>query len=359
LKQKRFRIPYWQVLVGVVAFGLVGYLIYFAANGFELPQHDEEVPGPNANPESGWRGLHDFIYYVTVIFFSLNLFYGLLKKRKRILHYLKIVALIIGVAFLYKAFLYFFFPIVLHNRHENVGSVFIAMQSYLVPLLIVSFIVAYAVYVRESLKEKRVLEAQKLQLEAQISQANFNFLKAQINPHFLHNTLNFLYAKSLPYSPELSEGILILSDIMRYALNQGYQKEGKAPLKDEVEHLENVIRISQLRYNNELTVSFIVTGELEGHLIVPFVLITLVENAFKHGDIRNEQHPIDIRLEVIKGRLKFYCHNRKKPGSKALTTGIGIDNITKRLELAYGTGFKLITRDESEFYTIELIIEKL
>jgi len=225
--------------------------------------------------------------------------------------------------------------------------------------MIFSFIVAYATYVRESLKEKRVLEAQKLQLEAQISQANFNFLKAQINPHFLHNTLNFLYAKSLPHSPELSEGILILSDVMRYALNLGYQKEGKAPLKDEVEHVENVIRISQLRYNNELTVSFIVTGEMEGYLIVPFVLITIVENAFKHGDLKNEEHPIDIRLEVKNGRLKFYCHNKKKPGVKALTTGIGIDNITKRLELAYGKKFTLTIKDEAEFYTIELIIEQL
>ena len=66
----------------------------------------------------------------------------------------------------------------------------------------------------------QVLEAQKMQLEIDKSQANFKFLKSQINPHFLHNTLNFLYAKSLPYSDELSEGILTLSDIMLYALNE-------------------------------------------------------------------------------------------------------------------------------------------
>ena len=348
-------------MLGIVAFAITGYLLYSLANGFEDPseQHQNVEADPNANPESGWRAFHDFLYYVTLVFFAVNLFYSLFKTRKSILSFFKAAGLLMLAAFAYKTLLFYFFPIVLHNRHENPLSVWGAMTSSLIPVLIISFLAAYAAYVRESLKEKRILEAQKLQLEAQISQANFNFLKAQINPHFLHNTLNFLYAKSLPYSPELSEGILILSDIMRYALNQGYQKEGKAPLKDEVEHVENVIRISQLRYNNELTVNFIVTGDMEGYVIVPFVLITIVENAFKHGDIKNEDHPVDIRLEVKNGRLKFKCHNKKKPGVKALTTGIGIDNITQRLELAYGNKFTLSIRDEAEFYTTELIIEQL
>ena len=157
--------------------------------------------------------------------------------------------------------------------------------------MLVTFLFAYITYVRESLKQRRILEAQKLQLETQISQANFNFLKAQINPHFLHNTLNFLYAKSLPYSAELSEGILTLSDIMRYALEPGKSKRWKAPLKDEIEHVNNVIKINQLRYSNQLKVNFEVSGEVDGAMIIPFVLITLVENAFKHGDLKNQESP--------------------------------------------------------------------
>src|SRR5438046_5735973 len=98
-----------------------------------------------------------------------------------------------------------------------------------------SLLLAYLTYLRDEKKRQQVLEEQKLQLEIEKSSANLNFLKAQINPHFLHNTLNFLYAKSLPYSSELSEGILTLSDIMRYALGQGNEKDGKAPLKDEIE----------------------------------------------------------------------------------------------------------------------------
>jgi LytS/YehU family sensor histidine kinase len=233
------------------------------------------------------------------------------------------------------------------------------MIGSLAPLLLVSFLFAYVTVLREALKQKRVLEAQKLLLEAQISQANFNFLKAQINPHFLHNTLNFLYAKSLPYSAELSEGILTLSDIMRYALSQGNQKDGKALLKDEIEHVHNVIRINQLRYSNQLKVNFEMSGTINGAMIIPFVLITLVENAFKHGDLKNQDYPIDIKVKVEGSRLYFYCRNKKRSGPKQLSTGIGLENIKSRLVLSYGDKYKFIVKDEPEFYTTELTIDEL
>jgi LytS/YehU family sensor histidine kinase len=227
------------------------------------------------------------------------------------------------------------------------------------PMLIFSYLFAYVTVLREALKQKRILEAQKLLLEAQISQANFNFLKSQINPHFLHNTLNFLYAKSLPYSSELSEGILTLSDIMRYALGQGNQKDGKALLKDEIEHVHNVIRINQLRYNNQLNVNFEMSGNIEGAIIIPFVLITLVENAFKHGDLKNQDFPITIKVIVKGSSLYFYCRNKKRTGPKQLSTGIGLENIKKRLDLAYGDKYKFIVTDDPEFYTTELTIDQL
>ena len=124
----------------------------------------------------------------------------------------------------------------------------------------ISLLIAYLTYLRDEKKQQKVLEEQKMQLEVEKSSANLNFLKAQINPHFLHNTLIFLYAKSLPYSPELSEGILTLSDIMRYALSEGNARDGKAPLKDEIEHVWNVIKINQLRFSNKLNVNFKVNG---------------------------------------------------------------------------------------------------
>ncbi|HEV7779892.1 MAG TPA: histidine kinase [Chitinophagaceae bacterium] len=352
------RYRFWQILLGIVCLGVIAAIFYYASGAYK--NHPaEKTPNPNANPESGLRSLHDFLYYITLLYFSINYYYNFIAANKRLVSFFKLSAAIVLAAFAYKTFLFYCFPGVLHNKHSSPFSVYGAMVGSLVPVLIVSYLVAYITYLRETVKQRRILEAQKLQLEMQISQANFNFLKAQINPHFLHNTLNFLYAKSLPYSEELSEGILTLSDIMRYALDQGYQRDGKAPLKDEIEHVHNVIKISQLRYSNQLKVNFEVSGEVNGKMVIPFVLITLVENAFKHGDLKNQEHPIDIKLNVKGNKLYFYCSNKKKSGPKQLSTGIGLDNIKKRLELAYGDQYKFTVKDEPEFYTTELTIDKL
>ena len=353
------RYRFWQVLLGFVSLGVLGAIIYFIVYKQSPTEHVQAPPSPDANPESGLRSLHDFFYYVVLFYFTLNYYYNLVAANKGFISFLKVSVAIILAAFAYKTILFYFFPIVLHNRHPSPLSVYRAMKSSLAFVIIISFLFSYVTYLVESKKQRRILEAQKLQLETQISQANFNFLKAQINPHFLHNTLNFLYAKSLPYSEELSEGILTLSDIMRYALSKGNQKDGKAPLKDEIEHVNNVIKISQLRYSNQLKVNFEVKGEVEGAVIVPFVLITLVENAFMHGDLKNPDHPIDIKLDVKGSQLYFYCRNKKRVGPKQLSTGIGLDNIKKRLDLAYGENYKFTVRDEPEFYTAELNIDKL
>ncbi|HEY0751412.1 MAG TPA: histidine kinase, partial [Chitinophagaceae bacterium] len=223
----------------------------------------------------------------------------------------------------------------------------------------ISLLISYFFFLRDEKKQRKILEEQKMQLEVEKSQANFNFLKAQINPHFLHNTLNFLYAKSLPYSQELSEGILTLSDIMRYALSEGNAKDGKAPLADEIEHVRNVIKINQLRFSNNLKVNFEVNGVLNGATIIPFVLITLVENAFKHGDLKSPEAPIDIKIDKEGSTLYFYCKNKKKTGPKELSTGIGLDNIKKRLDLAYGNNYSFNVKEDTEFYITELTINPL
>jgi LytS/YehU family sensor histidine kinase len=219
-----------------------------------------------------------------------------------------------------------------------------------------SLLIAYLTSLRDEKKQRKILEEQKLQLEIEKSQANFNFLKAQINPHFLHNTLNYLYAKSLPYSPELSEGILTLSDIMRYALSDGNVKDGQVLLKDEIEHVRNVIKINQLRFSNNLHVKMEVNGIVNGKTIIPFVLITLVENAFKHGDLKSSEYPINIKLDITDQQICFYCSNKKNSGPKELSTGIGLENIKKRLDLAYGNQYQLKIKDEGNMYSTELII---
>jgi two-component system LytT family sensor kinase len=296
-----------------------------------------------------------FFFYVT-----LNVFNDFFVRKKAAIHFLPMIVSSVVAIFFYHMAMDLFFPPKKPSKEElTTGMMLFASAFVSVFTTGFSLFLAYLNNLRDERKQRKILEEQKMQLEVEKSQANLNFLKAQINPHFLHNTLNFLYAKSLPYSPELSEGILTLSDIMRYALSEGTMKDGKALLKDEIEHVRNVIKINQLRYSNSLTVSFDVNGVVNGATIIPFVLITLVENAFKHGDLKSIEQPIEIHLTVAGKRLEFYCRNKKKTGPKELSTGIGLANIRNRLDLAYGNKYMLQVKDSADIYTTELILTEL
>ncbi len=293
-------------------------------------------------------------------YFSLNYYNKLIVEKKSAAHYIGFTALMLAAVFCYFwAMVHLFGDKAKLNGKTTMGILYFSFGISSVFFTASSILLAYFNNLRDEKKHRKVLEAQKMQLEVDKSHANFKFLKSQINPHFLHNTLNFLYAKSLPYSPELSEGILTLSDIMRYALNESTGSDDKAPLKDEIEHVRNVIKINQLRFSNNLNVNFEVTGVVNGLEIIPFLLITVVENAFKHGDLQRTEHPILIRLSVEHKRLFFYCHNKKKSGPKEISTGLGLDNIRNRLDFAYGKNYKLDIKDDAEFYTTELTIYDL
>lgn len=298
-----------------------------------------------------------FLFLSTFYYYVVNTYYSLAADRKPFKKYVPLTLLIMGVYSAYYVTVLHIFP---EKSSQDLSPVVVGVSTFLGACFMtaIGFLIAYLTSLRDEQKKNKILENQKLELEIQNSQANFNFLKAQINPHFLHNTLNFFYAKALPLSPELSEGILCLSDIMRYALNEG-GKDEKALLKDEIEHLENVIRINQFRFSSNLHVELKVSGVTAGAKIVPFVLITLVENAFKHGDMKDPAKPLTIRITVDGRRLYFFCWNKKNPGFKDHSTGIGLQNILKRLDIMYGDAYSYKVDEDANFYSTELIINSL
>jgi len=353
-KRYSFWKVFWIVLAVYLLFTLLGLLALFVSS-------QEQVTDSLLTWGSLLRHAVSLVFTSFFFYYTLNHFYLYFAERRHYVHYLRMGA-VAGLACLaYNGGSY----LLLQRGHVasaevvTTGMLLFSFAFITLFYLGLSILVAYLTNLRDGQKQRKILEEQKMQLEVEKSQANLNFLKAQINPHFLHNTLNFLYARSLPYSAELSEGILTLSDIMRYALSEGNARDGKAPLKDEIEHVRNVIKINQLRFSNNLNVQFQVHGVVNGATIIPFVLITLVENAFKHGDLKSIDNPIDIQLRIDEKSLCFYCHNKKKTGPKEISTGVGLDNIRKRLELAYGSGYQLEIRDEMNFYTTELTINQL
>lgn len=191
--------------------------------------------------------------------------------------------------------------------------------------------------------------------ERDLLEANLAFLKSQINPHFLFNSLNFLYAQVYPHSENAAKGILLLADTMRYALHE--DSNGKVMLSQEVQHLNNYIALNQLRFNHQLRVDFEVSGPTHFLMIMPLVLITFVENCFKHGELADAADPVLIRLAVVHSQLTFYTRNQKRTGPKEKSTGIGLTNTRKRLAIMYPERYTLRVDDEPRHYTCSLSIE--
>lgn len=210
--------------------------------------------------------------------------------------------------------------------------------------------------INQLLMQQQREREEKLQLARERLFFEHSFLQAQINPHFLFNALSFLYSRTLPYSAEVSGAIMKLAEIMRYALENHPDPEGKVLLQREIRHLQNVIDINQLRFNNKLNIEFSVHGEPQQYRIMPLILVTLLENAFKHGDLNDLVHPLVIRLCISEEEKKFRCtiRNKKSKGSVEKSYGIGMQNIRNRLELTYKNNYRLDITDENEIYTVEL-----
>jgi sensor histidine kinase YesM len=205
-------------------------------------------------------------------------------------------------------------------------------------------------------QQQREQEVQLRLAEKSLLEADVAFLKSQINPHFLFNALNFLYAQVYPLSENAAKSILLLSTIMRYALNETGEN-GKVMLEEEVHHLQNYIAINQLRFNNRLQIHFDVEGSTQFLMILPLVLITFVENCFKHGELSDPDAPLVIKLQITDNRLFFYTHNKKRQGPKEKTTGIGLANTRKRLDVIYPNRYSLTVSNDTDFYTCTLILD--
>lgn len=181
-------------------------------------------------------------------------------------------------------------------------------------------------------------------------------MRSQVNPHFLFNTLNNIYSLVYRKSPEAPEAVMKLSSIMRYMLYDS--AEQKVPLEKEIEYLKNFIELQNLRVKHADFVSLQIEGNTEGRTIAPMLLISFVENAYKHSN-KNHHPGILIHLSVLKEKVKFEVINYIKTGTPANdepSSGIGLDTIRRRLELIYPGKHKLVISQDSVTFRINLEI---
>lgn len=224
------------------------------------------------------------------------------------------------------------------------------LSSGVIILLISGFIkLANSLLISE--KQKKALENERLNAE-------LNFLKLQINPHFLFNTLNSIYSQAHLKSEQTEYSILKFSQIMRYVLYDS--TTGKIPLKKDLEYIRNYIDLQKLRISKNITIQYDVTGITSDLLIAPLLLITFIENAFKHGISYSSPSAIDIRIGVTGTDLTLTVgntivrnplHNRDSAGG-----GVGLVNARRRLDVLYPGRYLLDISDNNSIYVVNLKI---
>lgn len=163
--------------------------------------------------------------------------------------------------------------------------------------------------------------------------AELAFLKTQINPHFLYNTLNMLYGLAYGVDKALAGGLLKLSELMRYMLRD--TPDGLVDLAEEVEYLDNFLDLYRLRYPGRLHAELIVTGDPSGHRVAPLLFIPFVENAFKHGVLDDPATPVRLHVVITPGAVEFTVENQRHDYRTDSGSGIGLANLHRRLELLY------------------------
>lgn len=205
---------------------------------------------------------------------------------------------------------------------------------------------------------KRWIDAENsaIELENQRLMAELSFLKSQVNPHFLFNTLNNIYALSVNNDPVAAESILKLSKLLRYLLQEAQNET--VSINNEIEHLKQYIDLQKLRLTNKVSVNFEMAFDSSGFSIAPLLLLPFVENAFKYGVSAHEASKIDIKLSFKSSVFEFIVNNTLNSGARVdfESTGIGIENVRKRLELSYPRSFELNLKSNAVSHSVYLKI---
>jgi LytS/YehU family sensor histidine kinase len=268
------------------------------------------------------------------------------KKKYRFYSLSLIIAIIVfglgkyGLAVYYR-------PIILHEHGKTTSflSYFISAGLTSIFFLFLSTALKFSVDWFLNERIQRDLENQRLSAE-------LAFLKSQINPHFLFNSLNSIYSLAYQKSDMTPEAILKLSEIMRYMLYES--NDNKVDLEKELQYLQNYIDLQKIRFGDNAFVDYKLTGEVGNQKIVPLLLIAFIENAFKHGVANDPSSPICLRINLDGTHLHFFMENKKHMMNRDTEGGIGLNNVKRRLDLLYPGKYTLTIQDETNVYTCEL-----
>jgi two-component system LytT family sensor kinase len=228
------------------------------------------------------------------------------------------------------------------------------LRSTLISFLELGFVAGLAIALKSLRMQLRAKEREKNLVKEKL-ETELKFLRNQMNPHFLMNTLNNIYALARKKSDDTEEVVMKFSELLRFIL---YESSGQyILLTDEIKVLEDYIDLETIRYNSRLSVSFTKKMDNDSYQITPLILLSFVENAFKHGisESRFESF-VHIEMRANKGYLNFSIENTNENGSSAVPmSNIGLSNVRRQLELTYSE-YDLIVENKNNVFGVNLLI---
>lgn len=298
------------------------------------------------------RKLINLAFYILVVYVNLGYLIPRFLSQKNFMTYCLLLLAMVAVFTPIKVLL-------LYITYEEVDprEFLIMNQQYIFLLL---FMIAGGSTVIKIISDWQRHQRDRKDLETQRMQSEIKFLKSQINPHFLFNTLNSLYALTLKKSDKAPEIVIKLSEMMRYMLYEC--NEIRVPLQKEVNYIENYLAMERLRQSGHTDISFKVEGQIMDQKIAPLIFIPFLENSFKHGlnhQIRDGY--VHVIMKVLDEKLLLRILN-SKPNRAVVPIekqngGIGLANVRSRLSLLYPNQYKLDIADNDKEHIVELSLD--
>jgi len=229
------------------------------------------------------------------------------------------------------------------------NSVFIITSICLV-VIVVSAFKLLKLNLKQS-NNNATLTAKILEAQLKLKEQELKYLKMQIHPHFLFNTLNTMYGLALKKAGQTPDMILKLSNLLDYLL---YQTEKPLVLlTEEIDHIKDYIALEEMRFNNTLEVQITIQLDSKNTTIAPMLFLPFIENSFKHGTLNDTVLNIEIEIKTYNDSIHFSIQNSNSESTNS-RQGIGLENIKKRLELLYPGKHKLAILDTEDSFKVEL-----
>jgi two-component sensor histidine kinase len=321
----------WRVLIEI--------LLWFAFLSVQFAQFNVLTPliiDGHLNPK-GWAFVISNSFLISFYYFNIKFALPkLLFNNKRILFFVFQVVFLVFCNFVFYAF-----PS-LNPLEKIVANPYLFVSWFISVRLAVMLLFSIVIFI-----SKRTRHTEKNRMQTEIYS-----LRSQINPHFLFNTLNNIYALTLVKSDKAGESIIMLSSIMRYMINE--QHSDLISLRKEMDYLNSYLELEKLRIPTNVDLDIKIEGNLNKNTIAPLIFLPFIENAFKHGISTEKNTSIQIHLTVAGDILYMVVKNKKINNPKIESSGFGLKNVIKRLDLLYANKYDLQIIDHETTYTVNL-----